>query len=162
MSALVDPDLMSLQHLDTANKNETGIVTLGYEGRKLDQFLLILKGNNVRRLIDVRNNPFSLKPGYSKTQLAKALDAIGITYLHLPELGIESRRRKNLSKDGLSSLFQSYDRELDAKVASLTRIKELAQKERVALMCFEADVRECHRGVIARRLKNDGIDVIDL
>jgi uncharacterized protein (DUF488 family) len=153
---------MTLMHLDAELQRETGIVTLGYEGRKLDQFLLILKGNNIRRLIDVRNNPFSLKPGYSKNQLEKSLDTIGVSYLHLPELGIESRRRKNLTKDGLTSLFQTYERELDSKKSVLARIKELAQKERVALMCFEANVADCHRGVIAKRLRKDGLDVVDL
>jgi uncharacterized protein (DUF488 family) len=153
---------MTLMHISAELRKETGIVTLGYEGRKLDHFLLILKGNNVRRLIDVRNNPFSLKPGFSKNQLAKSLEAVGVSYLHLPELGIESRRRKNLTKDGLVSLFHAYEQELDSKKSALTRIKELAHKERVALMCFEANVADCHRGVIARRLRNDGMDVIDL
>lgn len=153
---------MSLQLLDTDCLSEPGIVTLGYEGRKIDQFLRILRGNNVEILIDVRNNPFSLKPGYSKNQLAKALEAIGISYLHLPELGIESRRRKNLTKDGLTSLFQNYERELDAKETALDRIRELAQKERVALMCFEANVADCHRSVIARRLRGEGMCVVDL
>ena len=146
-------------HLDAELQQETGIVTLGYEGRKLDQFLLILKGNNIRRLIDVRNNPFSLKPGFSKNQLAKSLEANGVSYLHLPELGIESRRRKNLSKDSLNLLFQSYERELDAKKTVLDRIKDLARKEKVALMCFEARESNCHRGVIARRLRDEGLDV---
>lgn len=153
---------MGIQHLDTDNPAEAGIVTLGYEGRNLDQFLLILKGNNIRRLIDVRNNPFSLKPGYSKNQLAKSLEATGISYLHLPELGIESRRRKNLTKKGMASLFRTYEQELDSKMAALTRIKNLAQKERVALMCFEADATECHRSVIAKKLREDGIDVMEL
>jgi uncharacterized protein (DUF488 family) len=153
---------MTLMHLDAELQKETGIVTLGYEGRKLDQFLLILKGNNVRRLIDVRNNPFSLKPGYSKNQLEKSLDTIGVSYLHFPELGIESSRRKNLTKDGLALLFQAYEQELDAKRSVLTRIKELAQKEKVALMCFEANVADCHRGVIAQRFRSEGLNVIDL
>ncbi len=153
---------MVITHLDTDVQNEAGIVTLGYEGRKLDQFLVILKGNNVSTLIDVRNNPFSMKPGYSKNQLAKALETAGVSYLHLPELGIESRRRRNLTKDGLIALFQSYERELESKGNILNRIKELAQKERVALMCFEADVADCHRGVIARRFRDDGMDVVDL
>lgn len=153
---------MEISHLDTDDQDETGIVTLGYEGRKIEQFLLILKGNNVRRLIDVRNNPFSLKPGFSKNQLAKSLEANGVSYLHLPELGIESRRRKNLTKDGLISLFQIYERELDTKKTILQRIKDLAQKERVALICFEADVADCHRGVIARRLRGEGMEVVDL
>ena len=149
-------------HLDAELQQETGIVTLGYEGRKLDQFLKILKGNNVRRLIDVRNNPFSLKPGFSKNQLEKSLEANGVSYMHLPELGIESRRRKNLTKEGLTLLFQSYERELDAKKTVLDRIKDLARKEKVALMCYEADVADCHRGVIARRLRGEGMDVVDL
>lgn len=153
---------MVITHLDADVQNETGIVTLGYEGRKLDQFLLILKGNNVCRLIDVRNNPFSMKPGYSKNQLAKALETIGVSYLHLPELGIESRRRRNLTKEGISSLFQCYERELDAKGNVLNRIKELAQKEKVALMCFEAEVTDCHRGVIAQRFRDEGLNVVDL
>jgi uncharacterized protein (DUF488 family) len=153
---------MVITHLNADIQNETGIVTLGYEGRKLDQFLLILKGNNVSRLIDVRNNPFSMKPGYSKNQLAKTLETIGVTYQHLPELGIESLRRRNLTKEGLISLFRSYEQELDTKGNILNRIKELAQKEKVALMCFEAEVTDCHRGVIAKRFRKDGIDVIDL
>lgn len=153
---------MVITHLDSDIQNEAGIVTLGYEGRKLDQFLVILKGNNVSTLIDVRNNPFSMKPGYSKNQLAKALETAGVSYLHLPELGIESRRRRNLTKDGLTALFQNYERELESKGNILNRIKELAQKERVALMCFEADVADCHRGVIARRFRDDGMDVVDL
>ncbi|MFA5268228.1 MAG: DUF488 domain-containing protein [Methanoregula sp.] len=153
---------MTLMHLDAELQNETGIVTLGYEGRKLDQFLQILKGNNVRRLIDVRNNPFSLKPGYSKNQLEKSLEAIGVSYLHLPELGIESRRRRNLSEEGLVALLQSFEQELDSKGASLNRIKDLAKKEKVALMCFEADVTECHRSLIAKKLRADGIEVVDL
>jgi uncharacterized protein (DUF488 family) len=153
---------MVTMHLDNDIGNKTGIVTLGYEGRKIDQFLLILKGNHVSRLIDVRNNPFSMKPGYSKNQLAKTLGTVGVSYLHLPELGIESRRRRNLTKDGLTSLFQSYERELNTKVNILNRIKEQAQKEKIALMCFEADVKECHRKVIADRFRNDGISVVDL
>jgi uncharacterized protein (DUF488 family) len=150
---------MITTHLDDDIQNEYGILTLGYEGRKIDQFLLILKGNNVRRLIDVRNNPFSMKPGFSKNQLAKSLGTIGISYLHLPELGIESRRRRNLTKDGLSSLFQSYEQELDTKGKVLDRIKELAQKEKVALMCFEVREIDCHRGIIAKRLREEGLTV---
>ena len=152
---------MVTTYLDT-HVPETGIVTLGYEGRKIDQFLLILKGNHVSTLVDVRNNPFSMKPGFSKNQLAKALESIGVSYHHLPELGIESRRRRNLTADGISNLFQSYERELDSKENILNRIKDLAQKEIVALMCFEANVADCHRGVIARKFRNDGMDVVDL
>src|SRR5208337_3842601 len=55
-------------------RNETGIVTIGYEGRNIDKFLSILIDHKIGKLIDVRKNPFSMKYGYSKNQLAGALE----------------------------------------------------------------------------------------
>ena len=142
--------------------DETGIVTIGYEGRNLDQFLSILVENNVRKLIDVRKNAFSRKSGYSKNPLKSALEKRGISYLHLPDLGIESAQRQNLTKEGFSELFRRYAEELGTNEDLLNRIKVLAQKERVALMCFEARETDCHRGVIARRFRDEGLDVVVL
>jgi uncharacterized protein (DUF488 family) len=159
---LPDVGEMCITHLNTYHQDETGIFTIGYEGRSINQFLSILEGNHITKLIDVRNNPFSMKPGYSKNQLAKALENRGISYLHIPELGIESRRRRNLTKKGATSLFQCYGRELDSKESIIDRIRVMAQKEKVALMCFEANVHICHRNVIAERFRKKGICVIDL
>lgn len=142
--------------------HETGIVTIGYEGRNLDQFLLILVENNVRTLIDVRKNAFSRKSGYSKNLLKSALESRGISYLHMSELGIESAQRQNLTKDGFSELFRRYANELGTKEDLLDTVKSLAQKERVALMCFEVRETDCHRGVIARRFRDEGLDVVVL
>jgi len=137
--------------------DETGIVTIGYEGRNLDQFLSILVENNVRKLIDVRKNAFSRKSGYSKNPLKSALEKQGISYLHLPDLGIESAQRQNLTKEGFSELFRRYAEELGTNEDLLNRIKVLAQKERVALMCFEARETDCHRGIIAKRFREEGL-----
>jgi uncharacterized protein (DUF488 family) len=41
----------------------------------------------VRVLVDVRLNPLSHKPGLSKRRLAEAVEAAGMSYLHLRELG---------------------------------------------------------------------------
>jgi uncharacterized protein (DUF488 family) len=142
--------------------SETGIVTIGYEGRNIDQFLSILVENNVGKLIDVRKNAFSRKSGYSKNPLKSALEKQGISYLHLPELGIESAQRQNLTEEGFAGLFRKYAQELGAKEDLLDTIKSLAQKEKVALMCFEAKETDCHRGVIARRFRDEGLGVIEL
>ncbi|MDO9550098.1 MAG: DUF488 domain-containing protein [Methanoregula sp.] len=142
--------------------HETGIVTIGYEGRNLDQFLSILVENNVGKLIDVRKNAFSRKSGFSKNPLKSALEKRGVSYLHMPELGIESDQRQNLTKEGFSELFRHYAEELGTREDLLDTIRSLAQKERVALMCFEARETDCHRGVIARRFRNEGLDVVVL
>jgi uncharacterized protein (DUF488 family) len=142
--------------------HETGIVTIGYEGRNLDQFLSILVENNVGKLIDVRKNAFSRKSGFSKNPLQSSLEGRGISYLHMPELGIESVQRQDLTKEGFSELFRRYESELGTKEDFLDTIKSLAQKEKVALICFEARETDCHRGVIARRFRDEGLNVVVL
>jgi uncharacterized protein (DUF488 family) len=151
-----------IKQLKTYYRNESGIVTIGYEGRNIDQFFSLLIDNKVGKLIDVRKNPFSMKYGYSKNQLMSSLEKLGISYLHLPELGIESDQRQNLNEKGFAKLFQRYTVELAEKEDLLETIKSLAQKEKVALMCFEAEEKDCHRGVIARRFREEGLDVVAL
>ncbi len=151
-----------IKQLKDYYRNETGIVTIGYEGRNIDKFLSILIENKIGKLIDVRKNPFSMKYGYSKNQLAGALEKLGIAYLHLPELGIESEQRQNLNAKGFAELFRKYAAELGEKEDTLEVIKSLAQTEKVALMCFEAKECDCHRGVIARRFREEGLDVVAL
>ena len=142
--------------------NENSIVTIGYEGRKIDQFLSILVENKVGKLIDVRKNAFSRKSGYSKNPLKSALEKRGISYLHMPELGIESAQRQNLTEKGFIELFKCYALELRAKEDLLDDIKSLALKEKVALMCFEAKESDCHRGEIAKRFGDEGFKVVAL
>ncbi len=151
-----------LKQLKTYYRNESGITTIGYEGKSIDRFLLTLVENKIGKLIDVRKNPFSMKYGYTKSQLEKELKSLGISYIHLPELGIDSDQRQNLSERGFVELFQRYAMELGAKEDLLDTIKSLAQKEKVALMCFEAKESDCHRGVIAKRFRDEGLDVVAL
>jgi uncharacterized protein (DUF488 family) len=151
-----------IKQLKTYYRNESGITTIGYEGKNIDKFLMILVENKIGKLIDVRKNPFSMKYGYSKNQLMSSLEKLGIAYLHLPELGIESDQRQNLNEKGFIELFRRYAVELGSKEDLLDTIKSFAQKEKVALMCFEAKESDCHRGVIARRFREEGLDVVAL
>ncbi len=53
------------------NQKATVLFTIGYEGISLEEYLLRLLKNNIRILVDVRNNPLSMKFGFSKSQLKK-------------------------------------------------------------------------------------------
>lgn len=91
------------------------------------------------------------------------LGKIGIEYTHMPELGIPSDQRKNLDTYlDYKALFVDYEKELAGKTTYLERIKEIGTKKKIALMCFEKDAKYCHRGVIAERLRKDGIEVCNL
>ena len=61
-------------------------------------------------LCDVRRNPVSRKPGFSRKALASSCDAIGIRYVHMPELGIASDKRRTLSTEAdYDALFAEYE-----------------------------------------------------
>src|ERR1700743_2486105 len=63
------------------------LATIGYEGSTIDAVLQVLRDADVALLIDVRAVASSRKPGFSKRQLAAALDEAGIAYVHLQGLG---------------------------------------------------------------------------
>ncbi|WP_135612742.1 DUF488 family protein [Methanococcoides sp. AM1] len=142
-----------------------GLFTIGYEGRDIDQFLNYLIQNNINILIDVRKNPFSMKFSFTKMKLSKYLEKVGIQYIHIPDLGIESENRKNLdSMADYQNLFNEYaTTTLKRNLNHLEDIYELSQNNRIALMCFEADINMCHRGVIAKSIASTkGIEVVNI
>src|SRR5437016_4363782 len=81
------------QNRDTWNDSRSpemaDFFTLGYTGRKTDEILDVLVANGVRTLIDIRQHAISMyRPELSKTNLARALEARGMLYVHMPELGV--------------------------------------------------------------------------
>lgn len=127
-------------------KNEKATVyTIGYEGVSFECYINKLIRNNVHLLCDVRYNAFSRKFGFSKKMLSNILPQIGITYMNFPELGIESKKRKNMAKD-YADLFMDYRLTLPARQTGLERLMTaITTKKRVALTCFEAEPHCCHR-----------------
>ncbi len=145
------------------SKNSAGITTIGYEGKTIDKFLNELITNKIDVIVDVRKNAYSMKFGFQLNKLKNYLEKIDIDYIHMPELGIPSELRKNLDTyEDYQALFVGYKKELDTKTDHLEKIKSISQSKKVSLMCFERDAKYCHRGIIAERLREGGVEVIDL
>lgn len=127
-----------------------GIVSVGYEGRNIDEFVTDLQRAGVGTVADVRLNAVSRKAGFSKTRLRESLTAAGIGYLHMRSLGNAKENRQPFW-DGRVDEGQRVFREAlqapDAE-ASLEELSELARDQVVAVLCFETDVEMCHRKVI--------------
>ena len=135
--------------------NESRLFTIGYEGISLETYLNKLIKYGVKSLLDVRRNSFSMKYGFSKHQLKDACHEINVKYYHLPELGIESSKRKKLkSQSDYDLLFEEYKRiNLLNTVGAQRRVIDLIeQHQRVALTCFEADICQCHRKPLAESI----------
>ncbi|NLT51951.1 MAG: DUF488 domain-containing protein [Ignavibacteria bacterium] len=136
--------------------NETIIFTIGYEGISLEEYLNKLIINDVKVLCDVRKNALSMKFGFSKSQLQKACEGVGIKYVHIPELGIDSDKRQVLNTQAdYDKLFAEYRKDVLAVKVELQEelLQMLRMNERIALTCFEADIFQCHRKHLADSLK---------
>lgn len=128
----------------------SGITGIGYEGETLDSFGRKLTAWNVSTLVDVRLNAISRKRGFAKTALSEGLRANGIKYVHLPALGNPKDNREGYGESNGEAARHARDvflarLESDAALASLEELVDLAQSGRVAVLCFEANERHCHR-----------------
>ncbi len=135
--------------------NKTILYTIGYEGISLEEYLNRLIKNDVKILVDVRNNALSMKFGFSKTQLKKFCASLDIEYLHIPEVGIQSEQRQELkTQTDYDNLFEIYKKQNLRKTVSQQEqiLNLLKEKKRIALTCFEANICQCHRKHLAEAI----------
>jgi uncharacterized protein YwgA len=145
--------------------SEQVLYTIGYEGRSIEGFANVLIRNEVAVLCDIRRNPISRKFMFSKTQLEHVLKEVGIIYLHFPELGIESAKRRLIKEEaGYEALFEEYANRLSHSDLSVRQIADLLYKNhKIAIMCFESTAQACHRHVLSDRIvESCGVKTIDL
>ena len=150
-------------------KNEIrAIYTIGYEEKSIEEYINLLIKEDVRILVDVRENPVSRKYGFSKKTLQNAIEKVGIEYRHLPGLGIPGEKRMNLhSIEDYNRLFDLYEKEvLSSRRDLLEMIYRLVlENDRIGLTCFEKSSEYCHRtrvaGAIVRHFSRD-LSIINL
>ena len=135
--------------------DEPMLFTIGYEGLSLEKYINKLILNDIHTLCDVRKNAFSQKYGFSKSQLKMACEGTGIKYIHIPQLGIESDKRQVLETQAdYDKLFEEYEQTtLIRNFDIILAIRDIINKDkRVALTCYEANPKQCHRSRVANAL----------
>ena len=142
---------------------EPGIFTFGHSTHQVDELVGLLRRHNVAALVDVRRFPGSRRyPQFGPVLLPSALQAAGIRYTHLPELG----GRRRASPDSVNTAwrnaaFRGYADHLATPefAAGLDALLGLAAETRIALLCAEALWWRCHRRLIADALVVRGYSV---
>lgn len=135
--------------------NKIVLYTIGYEGISIEEYLNRLIKNNVKVLVDVRNNPLSMKFGFSKSLLKSYCAKLDIEYIHVPEVGIQSAKRQELNtQTDYDNLFDIYKKSILKKTAAQQHhiLNILKDKKRIALTCFEANIWQCHRKYLAEAI----------
>lgn len=134
----------------------TQVHAIGYEGVSIDRFLRRLQENEIKMIIDVRANPISRKPGFSKTALKARLKQIDVKYEHFPQLGIPSYIRKQY--DDIYELLDYYEEEiltLPSTFELARKVADICHMYNSALLCFEEDPKQCHRSRLAKYIADN-------
>lgn len=142
-------------------KKAITIFTMGFAGKKAEEFFQNLREAGVRRVIDIRLNNVSQLAGFTKRDdLAYFLMTIlGIEYLHMPLLA----PTKQILEDYRESKgdWLTYEERFKELMAERQIEKELAPDvlDRACLLCSEPTAEQCHRRLVTEYLKHKWHDV---
>jgi uncharacterized protein (DUF488 family) len=127
------------------------VFTIGYGGRRFDDFVVLLQQHGISLVVDIRRFPRSKMPEYNKESIEAKLPQFGISYIWIGEtLG-------GLRRGGYPKYMESDDYQ-----AGITKLLELAEQGNIVLMCKERTDAACHRRYIVETLTNNGIITIPL
>jgi len=133
------------------------IFTIGYEQATQAAVVSALREAGVEVLADIRYLPLSRRPGFSKSSLRAAVEEAGIGYLHLKQLGTPAEGRAAARRGDHAELSRVYagQLELPQAMAQMAELRDLAERKRVALLCYERNAAECHRALLFAALFSD-------
>lgn len=137
------------------------VYTIGHSDRPIEEFIGLLKENEVGCLLDIRTVPRSRhNPQFNRDALPDSLAAAGISYQHLAGLGGLRRAKPDSPNAGWrNASFRGYAdyMQTDAFAEQVEEVVRLSREQRCALMCAEAVPWRCHRSLVADALVVRGI-----
>jgi uncharacterized protein (DUF488 family) len=130
------------------------LYTIGYEKALLKDVISTLAAARVATLIDVRDRPISRRPGFSKRQLAAAIEEAEMRYIHLQALGTPPEGRLAGRRREWDQFWGIVEEKLTRPEAELAlqEAAEIAAAAPSCLLCYEADWQICHRRRVAEIL----------
>ena len=132
------------------------LFTIGYEQATPAAVMQELKDAKIELLVDTRAVAASRRPGFSKRQLAAALDENGIAYLHLQKLSTPTEGRQAARAGDRKTLWRIYNKHIKKAEpqAELGELVELIKSgKRIVLLCYCRDPKTCHRSRIVANVE---------
>lgn len=138
----------------------------GYEGRSVEEMISTLRTWGASTVIDVRLNPVSRKPGFSRKSLSAKLQEAGIDYVHMRALGNPTDNRPGFAEPGSARADAAHVRfneevlGTEEAQTSLSEIERLSERGLVVLLCFEATASCCHRSLLMDALHSRALQAV--
>ncbi len=143
------------------------VYTIGHSNVALEALLALLARHEIAALMDVRSAPYSrFVPHFNRPSLAAAAKRTGIGY-HFMGDTLGGRPQDDAYYDDEGHVLYDRVARADWFERGIARLRELAGRERVAVMCGEEDPAGCHRrllvgrvlareGALLRHIRGDG------
>jgi uncharacterized protein (DUF488 family) len=130
--------------------------TIGHSTRPIVSFVDLLRGEEIRLVVDVRTVPRSrTNSQYNRDVLPASLSASRIAYEHIAALGGLRGRQRDVPP-AVNAFWenQSFHNYADYAMSEdfhsgLIRLRELGDAQRCAIMCAESVWWRCHRRIIS-------------
>jgi uncharacterized protein (DUF488 family) len=143
--------------------------TIGHSTRAVTEFVDLLKGEQVRVVVDVRTVPRSRSnPQFNDDVLPQTLAQDQIGYERIAALGGLRGKQREVAQD-VNAFWQnqSFHNYADygltgAFHSGLARLRGLGQEQSCAIMCAEAVWWRCHRRIISDYLLAAGETVFHI
>jgi uncharacterized protein (DUF488 family) len=132
------------------------LFTIGYEQAQPAAVLEEIARAKINLLVDVRAVAASRRPGFSKRQLAAALEDRGVGYIHLQKLGTPAEGRHAARAGDYETLWRVFDQHIRSAPAQaqIDELISLAKSgHRICLLCYCRDPAHCHRSRISALVK---------
>lgn len=131
------------------------LFTIGYERSTLSDFVATLQMSGIDVLADIRDRAQSRRPGFSKSALSEALSKANIQYVHFKELGDPKEGREAARRGDFGEFRRVFSNVMASEEANsaIQQIAEMLKDSSVCLMCYERDVKTCHRKIVSDNLK---------
>ena len=144
------------------------LYTIGHSRHSSQQLIDLIGAWRVTKLVDVRRIPFSRhNPQFNRDKLARDLLQHGIAYWHLEVLGglrdpVAAGGSRNIGWQ--NPFFRSYADHAQTKpfLEALHSLALAAVQQTCAIMCAEADWRQCHRQIISDYLVLRDFEVVHI
>ncbi len=135
------------------------IFSTGHSNRTFSDFIEILKNYDIKNVVDIRRFPFSRKfPHFNKDYIEKKLKENGINYIWLDEFLGGKRGKKSKTP------FGSYIEYMKTKnfEEGIKKLVEIQKTGKTIFFCAEKLFWKCHRKFVAKKLKEEGFEVVDI
>jgi len=132
------------------------IFTIGFEGKSAQEFLELIKDNNIEKLVDIRIYPNSSDAGFaSQRDLPYLLREIArCAYSYRVDLAPTPKLLDDVHHDNDHEKYaRGFNALMDKRGIPENLDRSFFEDQHSCLLCFEASPQSCHRNMVAERMR---------